>query len=49
VRLLLANAGGELLAGNIVIFWKKTAVYLTGASSGAQRNLMPRTRCSGPP
>jgi lipid II:glycine glycyltransferase (peptidoglycan interpeptide bridge formation enzyme) len=41
VRLLLARAGGEILAGNIVIFWKRSAVYLTGASSGAQRNLMP--------
>jgi lipid II:glycine glycyltransferase (peptidoglycan interpeptide bridge formation enzyme) len=41
VRLLLARAGGELLAGNLVLFWKRSAVYLTGASSGAQRNLMP--------
>jgi lipid II:glycine glycyltransferase (peptidoglycan interpeptide bridge formation enzyme) len=41
VRLLLARAGGKLLAGNIVLFWKKAAVYLTGASSGEQRNLMP--------
>lgn len=41
VKLLLARAGGELLAGNIVLFWKKAAVYLTGASSGERRNLMP--------
>jgi lipid II:glycine glycyltransferase (peptidoglycan interpeptide bridge formation enzyme) len=41
VRLLLARAGGELLAGNIVLFWKHCAIYLTGASSGARRNLMP--------
>jgi lipid II:glycine glycyltransferase (peptidoglycan interpeptide bridge formation enzyme) len=41
VMLLLARADGELLAGNIVILWKKTAVYLTGASSGGKRNLMP--------
>ena len=41
VRLLLARAGGELLAGNIVIFWKTSAVYLYGASSGQKRNLMP--------
>jgi len=41
VRLLIARADGELLAGNIVLFWKKSAVYLTGASSGEKRNLMP--------
>ncbi len=41
VRLLLARAGGKVLAGNIVLFWRKAAVYLTGASSGGQRNLMP--------
>jgi len=41
VRLLLALAGGDLLAGNIVLFWKRSAVYLTGASSGEKRNLMP--------
>jgi hypothetical protein len=41
VKLLLAFADGELLAGNIVVFWKAAAVYLTGASSGAKRNLMP--------
>jgi lipid II:glycine glycyltransferase (peptidoglycan interpeptide bridge formation enzyme) len=41
VRLLLARAGGTVLAGNIVLFWGKAAVYLTGASSGEQRNLMP--------
>jgi lipid II:glycine glycyltransferase (peptidoglycan interpeptide bridge formation enzyme) len=41
VKLLLARSGSELLAGNIVIFWRKCAVYLTGASSSARRNLMP--------
>jgi lipid II:glycine glycyltransferase (peptidoglycan interpeptide bridge formation enzyme) len=41
VKLLLARAGGELLAGNIVAFWKTSAVYLYGASSGNKRNLMP--------
>jgi lipid II:glycine glycyltransferase (peptidoglycan interpeptide bridge formation enzyme) len=41
VKLLLAVHEGDLLAGNIVLFWKKSAVYLTGASSNAKRNLMP--------
>lgn len=41
VRLLLAWHDGELLAGNIVAFWKTRAVYLYGASSGSKRNLMP--------
>jgi len=41
VRLLLARSGDELLAGNIVVFWWKSAAYLTGASSSMQRNLMP--------
>jgi lipid II:glycine glycyltransferase (peptidoglycan interpeptide bridge formation enzyme) len=41
VSLLLAHHGGELLAGNVVIFWRGTAVYLTGASASARRNLMP--------
>ena len=41
VKLLLAWHEGRLLAGNIVIFWKKAAVYLTGASSNEKRNLMP--------
>ncbi len=41
VKLLLARDGGELLAGNIILFWKTSAVYLTGASSGRKRNLMP--------
>jgi lipid II:glycine glycyltransferase (peptidoglycan interpeptide bridge formation enzyme) len=41
VKLFLARCDGELLAGNIVLFWKKSAVYLTGASSGGKRNLMP--------
>jgi lipid II:glycine glycyltransferase (peptidoglycan interpeptide bridge formation enzyme) len=40
-KLLLARDGDELLAGNIVLFWKPSAVYLTGASSGRKRNLMP--------
>jgi lipid II:glycine glycyltransferase (peptidoglycan interpeptide bridge formation enzyme) len=41
VRLLTAWHDGDLLAGNICIFWKKRGVYLTGASSSAKRNLMP--------
>jgi lipid II:glycine glycyltransferase (peptidoglycan interpeptide bridge formation enzyme) len=41
VMLLLARTEGELLAGNIVILWKKSAIYLTGASSGDKRNFMP--------
>ena len=41
VKLLLARHEGELLAGNIVVFWKRTALYLTGASSNEKRNLMP--------
>lgn len=41
VKLLLARHGDELLAGNIVAFWKNHAAYLYGASSGEKRNLMP--------
>ena len=41
VKLLLAWHDGELLAGNIVAFWKTRAAYLYGASSGSKRNLMP--------
>jgi lipid II:glycine glycyltransferase (peptidoglycan interpeptide bridge formation enzyme) len=41
VTLLTARHEGDLLAGNIYIFWKKRGVYLTGASSNAKRNLMP--------
>jgi len=41
VQLLLAWHEGELLAGNIVAFWKHRAAYLYGASSGNKRNLMP--------
>lgn len=41
VKLLLARHGEELLAGNIVAFWKNRAAYLYGASSGEKRNLMP--------
>ena len=41
VSLLTARHEGDLLAGNICIFWKKRGVYLTGASSNAKRNLMP--------
>jgi lipid II:glycine glycyltransferase (peptidoglycan interpeptide bridge formation enzyme) len=41
VRLLLALHDGEILAGNIVAFWKTRAAYLYGASSGEKRNLMP--------
>jgi lipid II:glycine glycyltransferase (peptidoglycan interpeptide bridge formation enzyme) len=41
VKLLLARHDEELLAGNIVAFWKTRAAYLYGASSGEKRNLMP--------
>jgi lipid II:glycine glycyltransferase (peptidoglycan interpeptide bridge formation enzyme) len=41
VTLLTARHEGDLLAGNICIFWKNRGVYLTGASSNAKRNLMP--------
>ena len=41
VKLLLARHEGDLLAGNIVLFWRKTGIYLTGASSNEKRNLMP--------
>jgi lipid II:glycine glycyltransferase (peptidoglycan interpeptide bridge formation enzyme) len=41
VLLLLARHEGDLLAGNIVVFWKDRAAYLYGASSGEKRNLMP--------
>ena len=41
VKLLVARHDGSMLAGNIVVFWKKQAAYLYGASSGEKRNLMP--------
>ena len=41
VSLLTARHEGDLLAGNICVFWKSRGVYLTGASSNAKRNLMP--------
>jgi lipid II:glycine glycyltransferase (peptidoglycan interpeptide bridge formation enzyme) len=41
VKLLLAAHEGDLLAGNIVAFWRSRAAYLYGASSGHKRNLMP--------
>ena len=41
VKLLLARHEEDLLAGNIVAFWKSRAAYLYGASSGEKRNLMP--------
>ncbi len=41
VTLLLARHEGDVLAGNIVAFWRSRAVYLYGASSGLKRNLMP--------
>jgi lipid II:glycine glycyltransferase (peptidoglycan interpeptide bridge formation enzyme) len=41
VKLLLARQAGDLLAGNIVTFWRSRAAYLYGASSGEKRNLMP--------
>lgn len=41
IKLLLARAGGELLAGIIVALKDQTARYLYGASSNRKRNLMP--------
>jgi lipid II:glycine glycyltransferase (peptidoglycan interpeptide bridge formation enzyme) len=41
VKLLLACHEGDLLAGNVVVFWKTRGAYLYGASSGEKRNLMP--------
>jgi lipid II:glycine glycyltransferase (peptidoglycan interpeptide bridge formation enzyme) len=41
VRLLLARHEGEILAGNICIFGTRRAIYLTGASGGRKRNMMP--------
>ncbi len=41
VDLLTAWHEGDLLAGNICIYWKRRGVYLTGASSSGKRNLMP--------
>ena len=41
ILLLVATHEGDLLAGNIVSFWKDGATYLYGASSGRKRNLMP--------
>ncbi|HET6485767.1 MAG TPA: peptidoglycan bridge formation glycyltransferase FemA/FemB family protein, partial [Spirochaetia bacterium] len=41
IVLLVATHEGDLLAGNIVSFWKESATYLYGASSGKKRNLMP--------
>jgi lipid II:glycine glycyltransferase (peptidoglycan interpeptide bridge formation enzyme) len=38
--LYLAEHDGQLLAGNIVLEWDKTATYLYGASSGLRRELM---------
>lgn len=41
VRLLLAYAGEELLAGIFVSVFAGEAIYLYGASGNARRNLMP--------
>lgn len=41
IELLTAWHDGDLLAGNICIYWKGRSVYMTGASSNAKRNLMP--------
>jgi hypothetical protein len=41
LKLLLARAGNELLAGIIVALHRDTATYLYGASSNRGRNLMP--------
>lgn len=41
VKLLLAYHDGDLLAGNVVVFWRTRSAYLYGASTGIKRNLMP--------
>jgi lipid II:glycine glycyltransferase (peptidoglycan interpeptide bridge formation enzyme) len=41
LKLFLAYSEAELLAGIIVLFHQKEAVYLYGASSNEKRNLMP--------
>lgn len=41
VRLYMAKHEGDVLAGIIVLFYKKEAVYLYGASGNTKRNLMP--------
>ncbi|HVP17931.1 MAG TPA: peptidoglycan bridge formation glycyltransferase FemA/FemB family protein [Spirochaetia bacterium] len=41
VTLFTAWHEGDMLAGNICVFWKKRGIYLTGASSNEKRNLMP--------
>ena len=41
LTLYLAYHEEELLAGNIVLFNKREAIYLYGASSNEKRNLMP--------
>ncbi len=41
IKLLLARAEGDLIAGIIVAFLGRRAWYLYGASSGRKRNLMP--------
>jgi lipid II:glycine glycyltransferase (peptidoglycan interpeptide bridge formation enzyme) len=40
-RLLLAECEGQLLAGIFVSLYAKQGIYLYGASSNEQRNLMP--------
>lgn len=41
LRLYLARAEGELIAGNVVLVAGEGATYLYGASSNEKRNLMP--------
>ncbi|MFW5883860.1 MAG: lipid II:glycine glycyltransferase FemX [bacterium] len=41
LRLYLAEHEGDLLAGIIVVFHRRGATYLYGASSNRKRNLMP--------
>jgi peptidoglycan pentaglycine glycine transferase (the first glycine) len=40
VALFLAEYGNEVIAANIVVFYKNTAIYLHGASDYEHRNLM---------
>lgn len=41
VKLYLALSDDEVLAGNVVVFFGKTATYLYGASKSQKRNYMP--------
>jgi lipid II:glycine glycyltransferase (peptidoglycan interpeptide bridge formation enzyme) len=40
VKLYLAKVGGQVVAGNVVVFWDNTATYLWGASDHGFRQMM---------